>query len=147
MAEQTDAATDVFSRICETSTRLMAGTVPRGAMKELQKKVQNDTGSYPWEVVVDRVLLDPVDRDQLTRQALRSHRDWIARGGRETKGRGVRHQAKTFVARIVASLMFMAIFIPVVVVALVLVKHAWPDADIYRLLEWLAAVWPSVFAK
>jgi len=147
MAEQTDAAADVFSRICETSTRLMAGTVPRRTLQDLQKKVRTDTGSYPWEVVVDRVLLEPFQPDELTRRALRSQRDWIARGGRETPGRGARHHAKTFVARLVAALVFMGIFIPVVVVVLVMIKHKWPDADVYRLLDWLREGWPSVFAR
>ena len=27
----------------------------------------------------------------------------------------------------------------------VLVKHKWPDVDIYRILGWLKEVWPAVF--
>jgi hypothetical protein len=145
MKEETPTPDPVFSRICESSARLMAGLVNKSTIKELQKTVNSSASDYPWEVVVDRVLRDPVEPSKFTTQALRSQRDWVVRGGRETPGKGIRRHTKTFVARMLARLIFLAILIPAVVMLLVLVKHKWPDVDIYRILGWLKEVWPAVF--
>ena len=147
MTQETPDEDLVFSRICETSARLMAGEVTRSTMKELQKTVRATTDDYPWQPVVDRILGDPVDTEKLVTKALRGQRDWIVRGGRETPGKGVRHHAKSFVARIIARLIFLAVLIPLFVALLVLVKYKWPELDIYRILDWLREVWPSVFRK
>ena len=69
--EETPPTDPVFSRICETSTRLMAGVPQRKTIRELQKQVRATDGEYPWESVVERVLDEPVDGDVLVRQALR----------------------------------------------------------------------------
>ncbi len=125
----------------------MAGEVGRAKMKNLQKLLRGSTVDYPWRDVVDHVLGEPVDQGQLTRQALRSQRDWVVRGGRQNPGRSLKRRAKGLLASVVARLIFMALFIPAVIALLVLLKHGWPELDIYRALDWLAEAWPSVFAK
>ncbi len=147
MSEETPRADPVFSRICESTTRLTAGVVSRPTMQELRQTVHASTAEYPWEAVVTRILRDPVDPAKLTKQALRAQRDWVVRGGRETPGKGLTHRAKSFVARLVARLIFLAILLPVVVILLVLIKQKWPEMDIYEILRWLQAAWPSMFPK
>jgi hypothetical protein len=146
MTQETPTSDPVFSQICESNARLMAGQVHKSTLKELQKMVHGSPSEYPWEPVVARILRDPVDVAKFTTQALRSQRDWVVRGGRETPGKGLRRRAKGFVARLVARLIFLAVLIPAVVFLLVLVKHKWADADIYRILVWLGEIWPSAFA-
>jgi hypothetical protein len=151
MTEETPAVDPVFSRICESTTRLTAGVVPRPTMKELQKTAHAETAEYPWEAVVDRILRDPVDTGTLTQQALRAQRDWVVRGGREAPGRGAGSKAKSFVvrtsAKLLARLIFLAVLLPVVVLLLVLIKQKWPDLDIYRILLWMQDTWPTMFPK
>ena len=147
MSQETPAADSLFSRICETSARPMGGTVQRSTIRSLQKEVRSQAKGYPWQSVVDRILAEPVDQEKMVQQALRSQRDWVVRGGRKTPGKGAKHHAKSFVAKLLARLIFMAIFIPVVVVLLVLMRHQWPWCDIYRILDWLAEVWPAVFGR
>lgn len=125
--------------------RLMAGAVNRSTMKELQKTVQASPASYPWQAVVERVLAEPIDPEELSTQALKSQRDWVVRGGRETPGKGVSYHAKSFVARMVARLIFFGMFVVCAVLVLVLVKARWPEFDIYRLTEWLQRTWPGTF--
>lgn len=147
MTELTPPVDPVFSRICESTTRLTAGVVSRPTMKDLQKTVQAASAEYPWEAVVDRILREPMDPSQLTKQALRAQRDWVVRGGRQTPGKGVTFKAKSFVARLFARLIFLAILLPVVVVLLVLIKQKWPELDIYRILLWMQDMWPSMFPR
>ncbi len=114
-------------------------------MKDLQKVVRSDSASYPWEAVVDRVLAEQVGPSELTKMALKSQRDWVVRGGREAPGPRLRHQAKSFVAKMLARLIFMAILIIFLVVLLVVCKLCWPAVDIYAANDWLTTTWPSAF--
>lgn len=145
MNSQTSTPDPVFSRICEVSARLMGGTIHRSTMKELQKLLRSEPNSYPWEAVVDRVLAEKMAPPELTKMALKSQRDWVVRGGRETPGPRMRHQAKSFVARMLARLIFMAILITFLVALLVVCKLCWPVVDIYAANDWLATTWPSAF--
>ncbi|MEE2887985.1 MAG: hypothetical protein VX951_11210 [Planctomycetota bacterium] len=145
MNPETPQPDPVFSRICETSARLMGGVVNRTAMKELQKLVRSESTSYPWEEVVDRVLSSGPPAAELATAALKSQRDWIVRGGRQTPGKNVRHRAKSMVARLMARLVFMAILLASVVALLILCKLRWPGVDIYLANDWLAAAWPAGF--
>ena len=145
MNPQTSTPDPVFSRICEVSARLMGGAVHRSTMKELQKVTRSNSASYPWETVVDRVLSEQVGPAELTKMALKSQRDWIVRGGRETPGPRLRHQAKSFVAKMLARLIFMAILITSLVILLVVCKLCWPAVDIYAANDWLSTTWPSAF--
>ena len=147
MIEETPPVDPIFSSICESTTRLIAGAVSRSTMKELQKTVNAATTVYPWEVVVDRILREQVDQTELTERALRAQRDWVVRGGRQTPGKGLTYKTKSLVARLLARVVFLAILIPVVVTLLVLVKQKWPEFDIYRILLWLQNTWPSMFPK
>ena len=147
MTKETPSVDPVFSRICESMTRLTAGLVPRPTMKDLQKTVEASTAEYPWEVVVNRILRDRVDPVKVMKQALRAQRDWVVRGGRETPGKGLTYRAKSIVARLAARLIFLAILLPVVVILLVLIRQKWPDLDIYVILGWLQDTWPSMFPK
>ena len=147
MSEETIPVDPVFSRICESTTRLTAGLVNRSTMKELQGAVAASPAEYPWEAVVDRILREPLDTTEVTKKALRAQRDWVVRGGRETPGKSVGYHAKSFVARMMARCIFMLIFIPMVVIVLVLVKQKWPELDIYRILHWLQDTWPTVFPR
>jgi hypothetical protein len=95
--------------------------------------------------VIDAVLREPLAAEELTRKALKSQRDWVIRGGRETPGKGVRQHARSFLARLTARVIFTAIFIPCVVVLLVLLKLRWPDLDIYAANGWLQDSFPGAF--
>lgn len=145
MNPQTTEPDPIFSRICETSTRLMGGAVNRSTMKKLQKLVRADGDSYPWEEVVDRVLAEEMAPAELTKTALKSQRDWVVRGGRQTPGKSVRHHAKSLLAKVLAKLIFMVILMACIIVLLVLCKLRWPEIDIYAANEWLAEAWPSGF--
>lgn len=146
MSQETPDPHDVFQRICESSTRLMAGCVTPGTMYEIQNWVRQEPSNYPWEEVVDRILSEDVEDERLGHQALRAQRDWVVRGGRETRRPSTRARAKHGVAWVLARLIFAVLLIGMVVVLLVLLKFRWPELDIYRLVEWANAAWPGVFA-
>jgi len=145
MNSQTSTPDPVFSRICEVSARLMGGAVHRSTMKDIQKVVRSERGSYPWEAVVDRVLSEQVGSAELTKMALKSQRNWVVRGGRETPSPRLRHQAKSFVAKMLTRLIFMTILITSLVILLVVCKLCWPAVDIYAANDWLSMTWPSAF--
>ena len=145
MTIQTPSADSVFPSICEASARLMGGTVNRSAMKELQKLVKTESGSYPWEAVVKRILAGGAPPAEVAQAALKAQRDWIVRGGRQNPGKSVRAHAKGLMARLMARLIFFGVLLVSVVVLLVLCKLRWPEIDIYAANDWLAATWPSAF--
>jgi hypothetical protein len=118
------------------SLRLMAGAVPKRTLEQLKRTVQQSPAEYPWQVVTQVVLAEPVDPQRLVQQGLAAQRDWILRGGRETPGPGLAHHTKSFFARLVAQLIFGLVYAVVIVVLLLLLKHKLPDFDIYRVLTW-----------
>lgn len=145
MTTQTPTPDPVFPSICEASARLMGGTVNRSTMKELQKLVKAESGSYPWEEVVKRILAGGAPPAEVAQSALKAQRDWIVRGGRQNPGKSLRSHTKGLVARLMARLIFFGVLLASVVVLLVLCKLRWPEVDIYAANEWLAATWPSAF--
>ena len=131
---------ETLRAVSAVSLRLMAGAVPKRTLEQLRKAVQESQAEYPWQVVTQAVLAEPVDDQRLVQQGLVAQRDWILRGGRETPGPSLSRRAKGLVARIVAELIFFVVMSVVVVGALMLCKHKWPEIDIYRLLAWLQSL-------
>ncbi|MBX3461721.1 MAG: hypothetical protein KF830_01005 [Planctomycetes bacterium] len=122
--------------IGEVSLRLLAGAVPRRTLEQLQRTVQQTPAEYPWQIVTQAVLAEPVDPQRLVQQGLEAQRDWIVRGGRERPAAPVGQRAKGLLARFVAQAIFGLIWTVVVVAGLLLLKHKLPELDIYRLLVW-----------
>ena len=145
MTTQTPSPDPVFPSICEASARLMGGTVNRSAMKELQKLVQAESGSYPWEEVVERILAGGASQAEVAQAALKAQRDWIVRGGRQNPGKSLRAHSRSLLARLLARLIFFGVLLASVVILLVLCKLRWPEMDIYAANDWLAATWPDAF--
>jgi len=131
-------------RVADASLFLMAGAVARPKMSALQRQVRDAGTDYPWETVVDGVLAEPVDPQKLVQQGLRAQRDWILRGGRETPGPSLKSRGKGCVAAMIARALFFVLYTVAVVLLLLAVRHKWPDLDVYRLLEWLYGVFPSI---
>lgn len=128
---------ETVEAIGAVSLRLLAGAVPKRTMEQLQRTVQQSAGEYPWRVVTQAVLAEPVDEHALVQQGLKAQRDWIVRGGRERPAPPVSQRAKRFVARLVAQTIFCAVWTLVVIAVLLLLKHKLPEVDIYRLLGWI----------
>ena len=85
---------DTLLAVGAVSLRLLAGTVSRRTMEQLQRTVQQSPAEYPWQVVTQAVLAEPVDAQRLVQQGLQAQRDWIVRGGREVPQRPLAHKAK-----------------------------------------------------
>lgn len=134
---------ETLQAVSAVSLRLLAGAVPKKTMDQLQRAVQQSAAEFPWQVVTQAVLAEPVDPQKLVQQGLQAQRDWIVRGGREKPGRPLSMQAKGLLAKLLAQLVFLSIFAVVLVVALLLLKHKLPWFDIYRLLEWVYDVFPT----
>ncbi|MGE3173620.1 MAG: hypothetical protein AB7O97_13430 [Planctomycetota bacterium] len=132
-----------MTAIGAVSVRLLAGAVPKRTMEALKRTVLASPSEYPWQVVNGVVLAEAADPQDLAQKALRAHRDWILRGGRETPGKPLGLRTKTFVAKLVAQFIFFAIYSVTVLVLLLLLKHKWPDINIYGLLEWFYGVFPG----
>lgn len=137
----------LFQEISELSLRLMAGSVSRRTMKDLQRIVEKSGQAYPWDAVLDRALEDPVDQHDLVSRGLRAQRDWVFRGGRTNPGKGVRVKAKTFLAALVVKLLFFVLYTLALVCLLVLVEQIWPDMDISRILHFLQDKLPGLFPR
>ncbi len=127
---------DTLQAVGAVSLRLLAGAVSKRTMEQLQRTVQQSPTEYPWRVVTQAVLAEPVDAQRLVQQGLQAQRDWILRGGREKPAMPLGRRAKGFFARLCAQAIFGLIFTVVVIAALLLLKHKLPDFDIYRLLTW-----------
>lgn len=126
---------DTVAAVGAVSLRLLAGAVPKRTMDQLQRAPQSPS-EFPWQVVTQAVLAEPVDEQKLLQQGLAAQRDWILRGGRETPGPGLVHHTKSFFAKVVAQLIFAALFTIVLVTILILLKYKMPEFDIYRVLDW-----------
>ena len=131
---------EIVGQVSAVALRLMAGTVSRRTFEGLQRTVAASPAEYPWQVVTKVVLSEPVDDQKVLQQALRAQRDWVLRGGREQPGKSAATHAKTFLAKLIAQLLFAALFGLVLVVGLLVVKYKWPEMDIYRLLDWIYAI-------
>ena len=127
---------DTLQAVGAVSLRLMAGAVSKRTMEQLQRTVQQSPTEFPWQVVTQAVLAEPVDPQKLVQQGLQAQRDWIVRGGRERPAPPLSQRAKGLLARFVAQLIFCSIWALVVVVLLLLLKYKLPDFDIYRILGW-----------
>lgn len=134
---------ETLQAVSAVSLRLLAGAVPKKTMDQLQRAVQQSAAEFPWQVVTQAVLAEPVDPQKLVQQGLQAQRDWILRGGRETPARPLSVKAKGLLAKLLAQLIFLSIFTVVLVVALLLLKHKLPWFDVYRLLEWAYDLVPS----
>ena len=96
--------------VSAVSLRLMAGAVPKKTLEQLQRTVQQSAAEFPWQIVTQAVLAEPIEPQRLVQQGLQAQRDWILRGGRETPGRPLSVQAKGLVAKLLAQLIFLGIF-------------------------------------
>ena len=130
-------ADDTLDAVARANLRLMAGTVSKRTMEQLRRTLEASPSEFPWQVVTQALLAEPVDEQRLVQQALVAQRDWIVRGGRETPRPGLGHRTKGFFARLCAQLIFGAIYAVVIVVLLLLLKHLRPELDIYRPLAWI----------
>lgn len=137
----------MMAAVGAVSLRLLAGTVSRKTMEQLQRTVQQSPSEYPWQVVTQAILAEPVDEQKLVQQGLRAQRDWLLRGGRETPGKPVSVQAKTFVARLLVQTITVAIVAVLLVVALLILKHKFPAFDIYAVLTWVQQTFPNLLPK
>lgn len=142
-----DDPQQLLDAIRDVSLRLIAGGVPRPAMTQLQKLLRENIGDYPWQQVTQRILAEPVDYQKLVQQALGAHRDWVWRGGREKPAPSLAHRGKGLLAKICAQAIFLAIWAIVVVIALLAIKHGFPNFDIYAALDWLYDTFPSLKPK
>jgi hypothetical protein len=130
--------------VSAVSLRLMAGAVPKKTLEQLQRTVQQSAAEFPWQIVTQAVLAEPIEPQRLVQQGLQAQRDWILRGGRETPGRPLSVKAKGLLAKLLAQLIFLSLFSVVLLVALLLIKHKAPEVDIYRILSWLYETFPSL---
>lgn len=135
-APDSGAPDATLQAVAAVSLRLMAGAVHKRTLEQLKRTVQQSPAEYPWQVVTQAVLAESVEPQRLVQQGLAAQRDWILRGGRETPGRGLVHHSKGLLAKILAQLIFGAIYAVVIVVLLLLLKHKLPEFDIYRVLTW-----------
>jgi hypothetical protein len=128
--------------VCEVSHRLLAGLVSRKTMRDLQALVRSSQAAYPWREVVERALGEPVEEAALLQSGLKAQREWILRGGRlDAAGESRRSCLGSLVS---IGLVFLA-FLATVVVILVVARMHWPQADIYRLIDWLHETFPGRF--
>lgn len=125
------------------SLRLMAGTVSKKTMDQLQRTLQQSSAEFPWQVVTQAILAEPADPQKIVQQGLRAQRDWILRGGREVPGRTIGTKAKGLLAKLCAQMIFLALFALVLWIALLLLKHKMPEFDIYKPLYWLYEMFPA----
>ena len=84
----------------------------------------------------------------LLQSALRGQRDWIMRRGREPERpqRRVSSAGQRALAYGLSRAIFFVIYSVAVLALLVLLKHRWPEVDIYVVLDWLKEVFPGFFA-
>ena len=127
---------DTHRAVAEVSMRLLAGAVDRRTLEQLKRTVQASPAEFPWQVVTQAVLANPTDAQQVVQAALVAQRDWILRGGRETP-RPLGRRAKGLLAKFCAQLIVLGVTAFVVVLALLLLKHRFPEFDIYRVLTWV----------
>jgi len=129
--------------VAGVSLRLMAGTVSKKTMDQLQRTLQQSSAEFPWQVVTQAILAEPGDPQKIVQQGLRAQRDWILRGGREVPGRTIATKAKGMFAKLCAQMIFLALFSLVLWVALLLLKHKMPEFDLYKPLHWIYELFPS----
>jgi hypothetical protein len=130
------APDNTLDMVARANLRLMAGTVSKRTMEQLQRTLQQNPSEFPWQVVTQVLLAEPVDEQRLVQQALVAQRDWIVRGGRETPKPGLGYRAKGLLARICAQLIFGVIYAVVIVVLLMLLEHIDPAFDLSRAVHW-----------
>jgi hypothetical protein len=135
---------DTLTAVGAASLRLLAGSVSKKTMETLKRTVVESPAEFPWQVVTQAILAEPIDEQKLVQQGLRAQRDWILRGGREMPGKPVSVRAKTLLAKLLSQMIFLLVLSVILVVALLAVKYRWPDVDIYRALAWLQEVWPAL---
>ena len=164
MTQPTDsdaADAELLSRIGETSLRMMAGVVSPSVVQHLQARLYAEPDEYPWEEVVDSVLAEPMARDELVNRGLVGQRNWllksgrdaapggqaVAGGGQSRRGRSktMKVRGKTLLAMMIVRGGFFVIYTFAVVLLLVLLRHKFPSFDIYRILDLLKQLLPSVF--
>lgn len=143
-ATPAELADPELSRLAVAALRLMADAVPKATLGSLKKRhLSGAEGAYPWRDVTASINSHPVDPQELAQHAVRAQRDWVHRGGRKDPGKSMRNRGKGLVANLLAKLIFFALFAAASVALLVLLKHGWPDLDIYRILEWVGPWLPD----
>ncbi len=130
-------AEQALRAVSDTSLRFMAGAIPKAKMGQLRRTVEQSGEEFPWQEITEAVLAEEVDEQRLVQQGLIAQRDWILRGGRTARGPSITHRTKGFFARMTAQLIFGAIFVAVILIALLVLKYKDPDFDIYLILTWL----------
>ena len=123
--------------ISAASLRLLAGSVSKGTMQQLRKTLDASPAEFPWQVVTQAILAEPVDQQRLVQQGLAAQRDWILRGGRTVPGPTLTRRAKGLLARLCAQLIFGLLYALVIIAGLLVLKYKLPEFDIYRILTWI----------
>ncbi len=166
-SNSTSADDELLNRVGQTSLRMMAGVIPNHVVDHLQARLYASPDAYPWDEVVDTILAEPIDGGDLVNKGILAHRNWVLRGdapgaaavasvnrpvprasaptGRRPKSMSVR--GKTFLAAGIVKGGFFVIYTLSVVALLILLRHKFPSCDIYRVLDWLAEVMPSIFGR
>ena len=128
------------------SLRLLAGMVSRKTLDQLKRTVEQSPTEYPWQIVTQAVLAEPVDDQKLVQQGLRAQRDWVLRGGRNDPGTPLGVKAKTLLAKVLAQLIFFTVYTGIVCLGLLIAKYLW-DFDLYRALTWVQTNFPTLLPK
>jgi hypothetical protein len=139
-----DDPQQLLDAVREVALRLLAGGVPKSTIAQLQRLLRDNVGDVPWREMTRRILAEPADHQRLVQQGLAAQRDWIWRGGRETPGPSVGRRAKGCLARLVAQAIFLSIWAVLIVLALLALRHRFPDFQIYWLLDWLYEQFPQL---
>jgi hypothetical protein len=136
----------IIQRVAEVSLRLMARLPSPATLKRVRTAVEASPTSYPWQQVVDAVLAEPADPSALLQRGLEGQRDFLMRSAPPRQAarvvRAARTGAKTLLAIVLSRMIFFALYTLAAMVLLVLIKHRWPDLDIYRLLPWVERMLP-----
>lgn len=142
-AEPPDGNRDpILVDVYEASHRLLVG-LPRKTMRDLQSIVFASRETYPWREVVERILAEPLgDEAALMQSGLKAQRDWVKRGGRLDASADSK---RSCLGAILSMSFVFLVFLATVVVLLVVARMHWPEADIYRLIDWLHETFPGRF--
>lgn len=145
----TDPSTDLsdpaktLDAVGAASLRLLAGTVSKATMQQLRRTLEQSPAEFPWQIVTQAIVAEPVDPQRLVQQGLAAQRDWILRGGRTAPAPTLVRRAKGLFARLCAQMIFGLLYALVIVAGLLVLKFKFPDFDIYRILTWIQQLLPA----
>ncbi len=143
------------ARVAEASLRMMGGAVAATTQRRIRQLAERAPDAYPWQEVVEAVLADQVEPSALVQRGLTAQRDWVLRSGQATLSRtestvvrarpSLAWKVKRLIAIAIARSLFYSVFTSTLLVLLILVRKAWPWADIYALADRVTEAVRSVF--